>query len=88
MQGCPWRCRYCQNGGLLGRKASHHLSWKKVIEFLSTIQGLLDAVVFSGGEPTLQKGLISAIEQVKKMGGKLAYIQPAFIPIAYQNYSP
>lgn len=71
MQGCPWRCRYCQNGGLLDRKTSHPLPWQEVIEFLSTRQGLLDAVVFSGGEPTLQKGLIRAIKQVKKMGFKI-----------------
>jgi anaerobic ribonucleoside-triphosphate reductase activating protein len=30
--------------------------------------GLLDAVVFSGGEPTLQRGLARAIEDVRAMG--------------------
>lgn len=38
--------------------------------FLERRRGLLDGVVFSGGEPSTQKELISAIRTVKDMGFK------------------
>jgi len=34
-------------------------------------QGLLDAVVFSGGEPTLQSGLEAAINEIHQLGFKV-----------------
>ena len=33
--------------------------------------GLLDAVVFSGGEPTLQAGLLDAMLEVRELGFKI-----------------
>lgn len=70
-QGCPWRCRYCHNEALIPRQGSTKLPWQEIIEFLQRRRGLLDAVVFSGGEPTLQRALPSAISQIKKMGYKI-----------------
>ncbi|RLJ20667.1 anaerobic ribonucleoside-triphosphate reductase activating protein [bacterium endosymbiont of Escarpia laminata] len=72
-QGCPWRCRYCHNGHLLPRISSDPalIEWDEIIAFLEQRQGLLDAVVFSGGEPSLQIALKPAIEQVKAMGFKI-----------------
>jgi pyruvate formate lyase activating enzyme len=67
-QGCPWRCRYCQNGHLLGRQGAPGLDWKTVGAFLDRRQGLLDAVVFSGGEPTAQAAIGPAIRAVKRRG--------------------
>ena len=68
LQGCPWRCRFCHNGGLIPRSAEQQLGWGQVIEFLLERRGFLDAVVFSGGEPTLQRGLEAAVRQVKQLG--------------------
>lgn len=70
-QGCPWRCGYCQNPHLLTRYSSHSLLWQEVRGFLLRRRGLLDAVVFSGGEPTLQKGLLAAVKEVREMGFKV-----------------
>jgi pyruvate formate lyase activating enzyme len=39
--------------------------------FLHRRQGLLDAVVFSGGEPTLQDGLKQAMTEVRGLGFKV-----------------
>ncbi len=39
--------------------------------FLRRRQGLLDGVVFSGGEPTLQAGLPDAIREVRTLGFKI-----------------
>ncbi|WP_269791028.1 anaerobic ribonucleoside-triphosphate reductase activating protein [Stenotrophomonas sp. Iso1] len=68
MQGCPWRCGYCHNPELLPARAHGAIAWKTVEEFLKRRQGLLDAVVFSGGEPCAQVALPGAIAQVKAMG--------------------
>ena len=37
-------------------------------DFLTTRRGLLDAVVFSGGEPTSQKALLDAVLEVAALG--------------------
>jgi len=70
-QGCPWRCGYCQNSHLLPRNQEPGVDWSEVLDFLHKRRGLLDAVVFSGGEPTLQTHLPKAIEQIKQMGFKI-----------------
>ena len=67
-QGCPWRCSYCHNPHLLDARSTELLDWQALLEVLSLRKGLLDAVVFSGGEPTLQDTLPGAITEVKKMG--------------------
>lgn len=70
-QGCPWACGYCQNPHLIPRQAANPLTWQAVKEFLRRRQGLLDAVVFSGGEPTLQSGLEDAIREARDLGYKI-----------------
>ena len=68
-QGCPWRCAYCHNPHLLPpRQADREIAWPEVMAFLERRRGLLDAVVFSGGEPTLHPGLPAAMRAVKAMG--------------------
>ena len=69
-QGCPWRCAYCHNPHLIPPRASTQIEWPAVMQFLARRVGLLDAVVFSGGEPTLQSGLTQALSDVKAMGFK------------------
>ena len=71
LQGCPWRCGYCHNGDLIPRKNENGLPWKQVVNFLGKRRNLLDAVVFSGGEPTLHVNLEQAVRQVKDMGYKI-----------------
>ena len=47
------------------------MSWRAVIDFLDRRQGLLDAVVFCGGEPTVDRHLGTAIEDVRQRGFKV-----------------
>jgi anaerobic ribonucleoside-triphosphate reductase activating protein len=70
-QGCAWRCRYCHNPELIPPRGEHERPWAQVLEFLQRRQGMLEAVVFSGGEPTLQKALPAAIEQVRSLGYRI-----------------
>lgn len=68
VQGCPWRCGYCHNPHLQQRLPHSPLHWSRIRRLLQRRAGLLDAVVFSGGEPTLDPGLGDAIAEVRKMG--------------------
>ena len=67
-QGCPWRCGYCHNPELLDAAAPTALDWPQILAFLDKRRGLLDGVVFSGGEPTLQTALPAALAEVRAMG--------------------
>ncbi len=67
-QGCPWRCSYCHNPHLLDREGGEHLEWGNIRAFMEHRCGLLDGVIFSGGEPTAQPGLLNAVREMKEMG--------------------
>lgn len=71
LQGCPWRCHYCHNPHLQPFTSKGSLSWDEILHFLSDRKGFLEAVVFSGGEPTSQKRLGAAMSQVKALGMKV-----------------
>lgn len=72
-QGCSWRCRYCYNTQLQPFVSQNKpkAEWARILTFLQQRQGLLEGVVFSGGEPILQPYLIQAIEEVKTLGFKI-----------------
>lgn len=81
-QGCPLRCGYCHNPELIPFNTDTvSISWHDIDDFLLRRQGLLEAVVFSGGEPTLQAGLPDAMLRVKNRGYKVglhtAGVQPS-----------
>lgn len=71
LRGCPWRCVYCHNPHLIPASGPRHHAWADILHFLSRRRGLLDAVVFSGGEPTLQNHLFAAARQAKSMGFRI-----------------
>ena len=88
MQGCPWSCGYCQNTELLPRKNENNIAWSDVLALLEKRKGLLDAVVFSGGEPTLQSGIESAVQQVKAMGFKIGLHTAGIYPDRLKKILP
>lgn len=71
MQGCPWRCPFCHNKALQKIGGETSFIWEKFFEFLQGRKGILDAVVFSGGEPLVQDCLGDYITQVKNLGYKV-----------------
>lgn len=69
-RGCDLNCFYCHNRDLIysfGKSLDDEYIW----DFLKKRAGLLDGVVISGGEPTLQKDLSDFITEVKKLGYKI-----------------
>jgi len=67
-QGCPWRCTYCHNAHLQPARTHAPRRWSELCNWLSSRRGLLDGVVFSGGEPLLQRGLARALADVRQLG--------------------
>ncbi|MDI3534351.1 MAG: pyruvate formate lyase activating enzyme [Thermosediminibacterales bacterium] len=68
-QGCNFRCPYCHNPELVNPDFFEEpLCNEEVFGFLKSRKGKLDAVVVTGGEPTLQTDLIDFIERIKDMG--------------------
>jgi anaerobic ribonucleoside-triphosphate reductase activating protein len=68
LQGCPWRCGYCHNPHLRESEGEVRHDYASFIGWLQTRAGLLDAVVFSGGEPTAQAALGEAMQDIRSRG--------------------
>ena len=88
MQGCPWRCPFCHNAMLQNINVDNGFVWSKFVEFLKTRTKLLDAVVFSGGEPLVQNGLETAIKQVKDLGFKIGLHTGGYRPEHLEKIMP
>ena len=70
-QGCPWRCGYCHNPHLVAARGATLHDFDGILDWLENRRGLLDAVVFSGGEPTAQAALADAIAEVRARGFRI-----------------
>ena len=66
-KACNMRCPFCHNGDSV-LNAQEELNFDDILAFLKTRVGLVDAVVFSGGEPTLEPDLEVKIKAVKSLG--------------------
>jgi pyruvate formate lyase activating enzyme len=72
-QGCNFRCPFCHNPGLLPLRpsVSRIIPETAILERLRRRQGQIDAVVVSGGEPTLQPDLIEFLQTIRTLGLKI-----------------
>ncbi len=87
-QGCPWRCRYCQNPHLQPAGTPSAYRWQDVLAFLERRRGLLDAVVFSGGEPVLQADLPEAVQAVRALGYRVGLHTAGIYPRRIERLLP
>jgi pyruvate formate lyase activating enzyme len=75
--GCNFACPFCHNASLVHRpdvppvNAAPAISPDEVLAFLKKRQGILDGICVTGGEPLLQAGLTSFLEQVKALGYRI-----------------
>ena len=70
-RGCNLRCPFCHNPELLIKPSNPQpvaIDITEIIAFLQERQSFLDGVVISGGEPTLNKGIIKDISLIKDLG--------------------
>jgi len=69
--GCNFRCPYCHNPELVDPSRISkqvQIKEKDLFKLLDERKDFLDGVCITGGEPTLQKGLIGFIKKIKKKG--------------------
>lgn len=66
-KACNFRCPFCHNG-LTVLEAEDEILFDAALDYLKSRKGLLDAVVFTGGEPTLEPHLKEHIQKVKELG--------------------
>ncbi len=67
--GCNFVCPYCHNGDLVvGLSDVTPYDEEEIFSHLKKRQGVLDAVVISGGEPTLHQDLPEFIKKIKELG--------------------
>ena len=67
LQGCPLACRYCHAPHLRPRRPGQ-VTWQDCLNWLEGRRGLLDGIVFSGGEPCSQAGLDAALAECAERG--------------------
>ncbi len=65
-RGCPLRCPYCQNHPYLDKAETVELDF--VREQIRSSSPFVSSVVFSGGEPLMQKAVVPLAESSKTLG--------------------
>ena len=67
--GCNFRCPFCYNADLVLRPGElSDLAGETVLEYLRTNRELYQALVISGGEPTLNDAIPEFLGEVKALG--------------------
>ncbi|MDD1702380.1 MAG: anaerobic ribonucleoside-triphosphate reductase activating protein [Methanoregula sp.] len=73
LRGCPVRCTYCQNSAILD--GENFCDTDQVIELIKGSKLAVSGVVFSGGEPTMQKDALAALARATHKLGLATCIQ-------------
>ncbi|MBR0294974.1 MAG: anaerobic ribonucleoside-triphosphate reductase activating protein [Bacilli bacterium] len=67
--GCNMRCPFCHNFDLVMMpEKCDDISFDEILSYLEKRKNILDAVTFTGGEPTLDKNLKPMLRKVKELG--------------------
>lgn len=70
--GCNFRCPFCHNASLvLEGKEQNYLEEDELLTFFKKRYGILEGVVFTGGEPLLHRDLPDFFRKVKEIGYRI-----------------
>lgn len=80
-RGCNFNCSFCQNSTLIKINPNEGLiNNEEILSYLKKRKNILDGIVISGGEPTIQKDLISFIKEIKSIGLKVKLDTNGYMP--------
>jgi pyruvate formate lyase activating enzyme len=70
--GCNFRCPYCHNSSIvLHPDRVENVPFEYIIHHLRKYKNWVERVVITGGEPTINTGLLSIVKQLKNEGIKI-----------------
>jgi pyruvate formate lyase activating enzyme len=72
-RGCPVRCTYCQNAAILSGDDMREI--EEIVAMIKSSLLAISGVVFSGGEPTMQKDALMALARTSRKIGLATGIQ-------------
>lgn len=65
-KGCNYHCPFCHNSSLLDNSCKDVIPEKEIFEYLDKRKGIIEAIVVSGGEPTLQSDLKDFLRKLRQ----------------------
>ncbi len=78
---CNFRCPFCQNGSLVLNPAGEPvIAEDEVFSFLTKRRRMLDGVVVTGGEPTINADLIPFLARIKEIGYSVKLDTNGYLP--------
>lgn len=83
-RGCNFNCDYCHNSELLCDNYAK-MNEDFIFEYLNQRKGMLNGVVITGGEPTIQKDLNEFIKRIKNLNLKVKLDTNGFKPEVIQQ---
>jgi pyruvate formate lyase activating enzyme len=86
--GCNLRCPYCHNPDFITAPSNQSGLSDQIWDFLEKRKGILDGVVFSGGEPTLQRGLTDWMLDARALGYKVKLDTNGLLPEKIRECCP
>lgn len=67
-KGCNFKCVFCHNSSLVINNKIEYIEDDYIFDYLLKRKKQLDAVVITGGEPTLMVGLEEKLRKIKQLG--------------------
>ncbi len=85
---CNLRCRFCHNWRIVLDPKPPFLNEEMIIQILEERKKFVDAVVITGGEPTLHRGLPEFLEKLKEKGFAVKLDTNGFFPRVLEECLP
>ncbi len=84
IKGCNFVCPFCFNRDLVLSNLPT-ISQRSILAFLKKREKVLDGLVITGGEPTLQSDLEDFIRKIKKLGYRIKLDTNGALPLVIQK---
>jgi pyruvate formate lyase activating enzyme len=86
--GCNLRCPFCQNWKIVLEPKDPYLSGEAALKILESRTKFIEAVVLTGGEPTIHEDLPRFIKQLKLRGFAIKMDTNGFFPHVLEKCLP